>query len=352
MAAGFKKATVRSADVPATQTNFPVYVDLARLGITTLAEAESVRVYADSGKTTEWAREIVSATEMHVKVPSLTSTVEIFVEWDGVRADYAVDATYGAENVWSSDYKLVNHLSDATTSTTIDSTSNAHDMTKAGANTPIEATGKVGDAQTFDGSLDYIKTTDVIVASPAALTVSGWIKKTAGGHNYETALHHASTKTIGTSSYWFGVNSNDQITATIGANAGVGWSAGQTTTVATYGQWYLLHAVWDGSVVKVYIDGTYNKQYNLSTYNSLTTPTRIGASADGTNYEFAGSIDEVRIITGERSADWVAAEYNNQNAEATFWGTWANVSTPTTITNITSIGNITELINISSIIKT
>jgi hypothetical protein len=47
MAAGFKKATVRAADVPSTLTNFPTYVDLDRLGITTLAEAQSVRVYAD-----------------------------------------------------------------------------------------------------------------------------------------------------------------------------------------------------------------------------------------------------------------------------------------------------------------
>ena len=44
MAAGFKTATVNASDVPSTQTNFPSYVDLSRLGITTLAEAESVRV--------------------------------------------------------------------------------------------------------------------------------------------------------------------------------------------------------------------------------------------------------------------------------------------------------------------
>ena len=99
MAAGFKLATVNSARVPSTQTNFPAYVDLSRLGITTLAEAQSVRVYADSSKTTEWAREIVSATEMHVKVPSLTSTVTMYVDYDGVRSDYAVTDTFGRNAV-------------------------------------------------------------------------------------------------------------------------------------------------------------------------------------------------------------------------------------------------------------
>ena len=62
----FVKATVRAADVLATQTNFPAYVNLTRLGITGLAQAQSVRVYSDVGKTTELAREIVSASEMHV----------------------------------------------------------------------------------------------------------------------------------------------------------------------------------------------------------------------------------------------------------------------------------------------
>ena len=116
MAAGFKQATVNAASVPSTQTNFPAYVDLSRLGITTLAEAQSVRVYADSGKVTEWAREIVSATEMHVKVPSLTSTVTMYVDWDGVSADYAVTDTYGRNAVWSS-YSTVIHNGGATDST-------------------------------------------------------------------------------------------------------------------------------------------------------------------------------------------------------------------------------------------
>ena len=99
MAAGFKTATVNASDVPSTQTNFPVYVDLARLGITTQAEADSIRVYAESSKTTEWAREIVSVSEMWVKVPSLTSTTAIYIDWDGSRSDYSVSDTYGRNNI-------------------------------------------------------------------------------------------------------------------------------------------------------------------------------------------------------------------------------------------------------------
>ena len=141
MAAGFKTATVNASDVPSTQTNFPAYVDLSRLGITTQAEADSVRVYADSGKTTEWAREIVSATEMHVKIPSLTSTTAIYVDWDGVSSDYAVTDTYGRNAVWTG-YKAVHHGDSV-----VDASGNLGNLTNTGS--VAYSAGKVGKA--FDG---------------------------------------------------------------------------------------------------------------------------------------------------------------------------------------------------------
>jgi hypothetical protein len=175
MAAGFKYATVNASDVPATQTNFPAYVDLSRLGITTLAEAQSVRVYAESSKTTEWAREIVSATEMHVKVPSLTSTVEIYVDWDGVRADYAVGDTYGRNAVWS-DYAAVYHMDSLTT----DYSGNSKTLTNT--NSVANATGKIGQAADF-GTSNTTKvlerTADDVLAYTqfaSEWTMTGWFK--------------------------------------------------------------------------------------------------------------------------------------------------------------------------------
>lgn len=164
-------------------------------------------------------------------------------------------------------------------------------------------------ALTFDGSDDYIKVTDNFVADPTALTMLAWFKKESGGSNYECVIHKSSDATIGNSDYWLGVDLNDYLTATIGANTSVGWAAGQTTTTATYGQWYHLAATWDGSVVIVYIDGAYNKQYNLSTYTNLNTDTRFGASSDGLNYQFKGEIDEVRIYDRALSADEIALDY-------------------------------------------
>lgn len=130
------------------------------------------------------------------------------------------------------------------------------------------------------------------------MTIAGWIKPEAGGSNYRCALHKGADASVGGSEFWFGVSSGGYLTATIGARLGVGWSAGQTTTLAVLGTWYHLAAVWDGSVVKVYINGVFDKQYTLSgTALSLTTPTRLGASSDGANYQYSGLVDDVRIYT-------------------------------------------------------
>ena len=173
--------------------------------------------------------------------------------------------------------------------------------------------GTRGHAMVFDGVNDYIKTTNVVVSNPTELTIASWLYKTADGPSYECALHHATSTTIGSSSYWLGVSNDNLLTATIGANSGApgGWSAGRTTQLATYGEWWHIAAVWNGADVVVYLNGVYNKDYALTTYNTLTTDTRIGASSDGANYQYKGVVDEVLIVERALSANEIGALYNN-----------------------------------------
>jgi uncharacterized membrane protein len=63
--------------------------------------------------------------------------VDIYVDWDGVRSDYAVSATYGRNAVWV-DLALVNHFETATT----DSSGNN--------------TGTVNNARVFSGDVDFV----------------------------------------------------------------------------------------------------------------------------------------------------------------------------------------------------
>jgi len=176
-----------------------------------------------------------------------------------------------------------------------DSSGFNHNATLNGVSYTSDTPSGNGSALEFDGSNDYVIVNDNFVVNPTSLTISAWFKKTAGGSTYECVLHKSLDSFICNSEYWLGVDSNDYLTATIGARTGVGWAAGQTTIKATLGTWYHLLATWNGSVVKVYVNGEYIKQYSLLSYSSLTAPTRFGASSNGTAYQFKGNIDNIHI---------------------------------------------------------
>lgn len=149
----------------------------------------------------------------------------------------------------------------------------------------------------FDGVNDYIKITDNLTEGFTALSTSLWIKPSAVGTQYRCALHKSTDSSIGSSEYWAGISQGGFLTSTIGAQSGVGWAAGETSITAAAGTWYHLAATWNGTTVKVYVNGNEVKSYALATKASLAAPTRFGASADGTAYQYAGSIQDVRLYS-------------------------------------------------------
>jgi len=309
-----KKATVNASDVPATQTDFPSYVDLSRIGITTQAEADSVRVYADSAKTTEWAREIVSATEMHVKIPSLTSTTDMYVEYDGVSADYAVTDTYGRNAVWG-DYTLVSHDGYAT-----ESTGYGYTFTPTGAPSLGGATGKLGSATTWNGS----QFVDTVPNTTDAKTFQMWINSpTRSGNEFSMWDTGNTLRFVGV--YYTGANNWHWFNRSDGTLYNQ-WDI----TGAANSTWQMFHAVSDGASYAGYRDGVsaisgYNGTYDWPQYG-LTAGTkklRFGGSTSGASS--TSTHCEVRMAINGLSANWVTTEYNNQSDEATFWGTWSDV---------------------------
>jgi hypothetical protein len=324
MAAGFKKATVNASLVAATLSDYPTYVDLSRVGITTLAEAQSVRVYADSGKTTEWAREIVSATEMHVKVPSLTSTVEIYVDYDGVRSDYAAGDTYGSNAVWS-DYAAVYHLE----SLTADSTANAQTLTNN--NSTATATGKIGGGADFgstDTNRSLSRNDNLGITATGNNTISGWFRLNTEINSQEYILAQTANTTNDTYyGFWYNFNGGSRIMRFVRGRNGAGETAASHSLTMGTSNWYYLVLTYNGTQVSGYTNGTLQAGPTTATGNgtvNLNNDVRIGSWQDGTTYSALALADEVRFTTSIRSANWITTEYNNQNNESSFWGTWTD----------------------------
>ena len=325
MAAGFKQATINASDVPSTQTNFPAYVDLSRLGITTLAEAQSVRCYSDAAKTTELAREIVSVSEMHVKIPSLTSTFTLYVDWDGTSSEYAVTDTYGRNNVWT-DYDIVLHADGL-----VDSTGK-RTITEFG--TVSYTAGQIGDG--FSYGTSYPRTADAAdLDYTSNFYLSCWVKRTSTTTRDTIISKNSWTVNTG---YWifFGDGGN-----TLNINTpGSSFSVFTMTSSFTTGSFQHMVIKKTGGVdFKSYRNGAIDATVaQTGNFRVNATEVRFGQRFDFSD-PFLGTIDELRLTDTLFSDDWIETEYNNQNDEATFWGTWtdAGAGGPAFIPKVTTI---------------
>ncbi|MFW9783506.1 MAG: DUF2341 domain-containing protein, partial [Candidatus Heimdallarchaeota archaeon] len=84
-------------------------------------------------------------------------------------------------------------------------------------------------------------------------------------------------------------------------------------------EWHHVVATYDGSLMKVFVDGVQDINTLVKSDNILSAlpyPFRIGhgdhPEGKAWTYPWLGQIDEVRVSNVARSADWIKTEYNNQ----------------------------------------
>lgn len=193
----------------------------------------------------------------------------------------------------------------------VDKAAYSNHGTNYGATFTTDRHGKENGAMSFNGSSNYVLMNDVVTTNPTSFTISAWIRKDGHGSSYECALHQATDTSIGNSSFWLGLDSSDYFVATIGARTGVGWAAGALTEKPVIGEWNHLLATWNGSKVRVFLNGEFKKEYNLGTYSNISNPVRLGASNNGTTYQFNGSVDDVRIYNRSFSDEEVEMLYGS-----------------------------------------
>lgn len=310
------KLTIQSGEVAGTHSDMPLVIipsAITDFGAITLAEAQSIRCYSDSGLTTELAREVKSADEIHVKNTSVSSTTEVYVDYDGSRSDYATTATYGAENVWT-DYDVVLHGDDYTNSVDTSSVTNS--------GTEIEA-GQIGDAFKFvHNNADYIDLGSETWTNE--FSVTAWFKQAAStdthyivGRRESSANRH----------YQMGVGAAGTLFTNL-YNGGSGDAGGNTTgstAVDTDTLIYVANTI-NGNTSngnKLYMNASLESQATPSTFPaSETQPTYLGGRAQRGFGDFGdGLIDEYRKTSDGviLSGDWITTEYNNQKDNGAFW---------------------------------
>lgn len=358
------KVTVDSTKVDATLTDFPVYVNLADLPAgfhaNVNADGGDIRVTKSDG-TTEVPREVVTYNaasdtgELHFKADTLSGTAntDFYIYYGNASAsDYAPNATYGAQNVWTNGYAGVWHMDEDPSGTAPqmdDSTANNNDGTSSGAMTSADqVTAKVDGGIDFDGSDDQIDISDSASLSPTQVTVSAWIKRAA------TTVDDGvvSKRTAWNSNFSFNLEINGsgnlEFAVTTNGTSGTGAS---TSDVPGAGVWGYVAGTFDGSNVRVYRDGVLKATTakSGSLYDS-TAKVVIGSSQESSGNRFPGVIDEVRVANVARSASWLLTEYNNQNSPSTFYSIGAE-ETESTAGADKALGNGTSTVSFSQAVS-
>lgn len=333
--------TVNSGQITGTLNNFPVFVNTGDAAFTDGSpsfwdgievsgnQIQNLRVFTHNGQ--ECAIDLTTtgtdADELHFKAPSIKDGDVFHLYLIPGATRYANNATYGAQKVWLStgagSYRTVHHYEKT------DSTSNAFNFTDDLAPTTSSA-GKLGHCVTFNGTDDGWKmATDANWDTPlqnSSFTVSWWGKIASGGVLHGPTRNYVlSTNRYGYRLYWNA------------ANYFFGRQEGNTTNYSTnpastqsLSTWYLSHftynkatgaaKIWrNASSVGTATFGTGDVVYKTGgpTYDYGSW---IGVyTSTGTYSYYAGTMDELRVIGAVLSDEWIAAEYNNQNAPASFY---------------------------------
>ncbi|MBT0160831.1 DUF2341 domain-containing protein, partial [Candidatus Bathyarchaeota archaeon A05DMB-2] len=199
------------------------------------------------------------------------------------------------------------------------------------------ATGVIDGAYTFDGINDYIQFahSNALTGYTTSFTASFWLrlddvsKRQAILNKYETA---------GNQRGWY---IEFQTHATYGkvlgffaSQDGSSYREWYASFNPTAGTWYYITVVWQANTIpKFYVNGIQVATIGTSTlasiYNNAAASLYVGRSYTTGRY-LKGSLDEIRIISPAKSANYILTSYNNQKNPSLFCQVGPEQSLPAT----------------------
>ena len=335
-----KKITIHAANVSATQSNFPLLINLAsdtELAADAQDDGDDI-LFTASDEVTQLSHEIeyfngtTGQLVAWVKIPSLSSVTdtEIYMYYGNAGAANQEDVT----NVWDINYKMVQHLEETSggVGAITDSTVNNNDGSDQ--NSPaLGASGKIDGATGFTGSSNhYINCGNAgSLNITGDITVEAWIYVSSSQTN-RGIVAKAQT---GNMQYWLYMDGGGNITFSVHDGfLGPYNAVGGTPTLNA---WNHIVGVYDGANVKVYVNNT---QTIGAAFNGaiLSTPSNVTIAnfgGLGSSTAFTGTIDEVRISSYARTPDWITTSFRNQVNPGSFY-TLGPEQNPTVLPTVTT----------------
>jgi RHS repeat-associated protein len=219
--------------------------------------------------------------------------------------------------VWDSNYLGVWHLPNDATLSANDSTSNGHNGTPGSSS--IATVGEIGGGANVNAS-----TTGAISIPPYSsvtfyeATFSAWVKMSQENSWAGIIFSRDSSDPIGMDMNGLG---HLAYTWNDGSASTYGWDSGLTIPTGSWA--YTVIAITPYGVVAYVCEaGSCNSSSQSLIENPQVSNTNwyLGSDQYSPSTRFwGGSLDEARISSLDRSSDWIAAEYYNQNSPATFY---------------------------------
>ncbi len=326
----YRQAIVLShAKVPNTdQTNFPVLIsgtysflaNVANGGFVQNQNGYDIVFSSDPEGATNLSYEIdtyslaTGAAAFWVGIPTLSHTVDTII-YLFYGNPSITSSQQNKAGVWQNNYLSVYHLGNGTTLALSDSGSAGYTLT---GSAPASA-GKIGGGVVFNGNSSTYLYYDSVGAYPSGsspVTLESWVQPSQYGGG--EIFGYGDTSAVGSRDglYWDG------------NNAWMDFGEMELTAPMPFdGQWHHLVSVYGGGYLNTSTDQLYLDGVLLSTTLTnagipaiTTTELKIGGiPACSYCSTLTGSVDEVRVSSGIRSADWIATEFANQSSPSTFY---------------------------------
>jgi len=327
-----------SLGITSNLTNFPALLSIQDNNLI-ISNTCTDKVYNPNGPNYDFAF-VSGGSELYYQVESYNQTTGTLLVWVQIPSlTYATNNTitffYGSksptvthntaffQNTWASDYLAVFHFNESSyTGSVTDGTSGGHTGTTSGMTSADLVTGKIGTAYSFNGSSKKITTNAVSVTG--TFTLSAWVKLGATGLDQKVITNQSAGG--GTSGgYKLGVYTTNipESESGIAANR---LSTPNPTAFAS-GAWHYIQSVYTGTSLSTYVDGAQYKILITLNNPSANPNLYIGVGEGGTTFYFNGTIDEPRVSNVAKSADWIKAEYGDQNSPTTFTTVGSTVTT-------------------------
>lgn len=253
-----------------------------------------------------------------VKVPFVSKDADtvLYLYYDDEQPEntaYVGDTgSTAAENVWNSAYKGVWHLVEGGGSEMLDSTANNNNG-RLNRTDNWTASGYVDGAYDFDGDDDWAECgSDPSLRPVNAVTLEGWLHVRSFG-SWNAALAQQWDNGGDEAGYWIGSEEEGGPLVWWVHLAGSGWI--QTSYAADTGRWYYVAGTYNGSQVKLYIDGNEEDSADAGgTINYDPMPYAFYmAWYHDSNEDFKMNVvvDEARVSDGARNAAWIRAGYES-----------------------------------------